>query len=407
MGRATLLVSLLLVAQGGEGLAQGGGGAAQAGGSPAEEHLVVAAERLLDPAAGRYLERAVIYIDGERITRVTTGEAPDAAWGTVLSVSTLLPGLIDAHTHLGWSGAPGDDAARATVEAGFTTVRNLGADGDGSVKLSTNAIAPRVLRSGPGLGPKDGICHQTFGDGAVVGGPDDAREKVRAQIAAGGVDWIKVCAGGGVVSSLQDIGAVELDPATLDAIVSEAHAKGLKVAAHAQSPAAIRNAVMAGVDSIEHGGDIDPNTALLMKERNVPLVPTLARLSARLEAAKAQGAAQAVLDRVDANRQRILGNVRQAVAAGVTIVNGSDATVLPHGRNGEELRALVDAGLTPLEAIRAATTRAAVLLGRTDLGCAAAGCAADLVAVDGDPLADIGALLHPRVVIVRGKRVKS
>jgi imidazolonepropionase-like amidohydrolase len=220
------------------------------------------------------------------------------------------------------------------------------------------------------------------------------------------VDLIKVCAGGGIVASPRDTESVELDSETLGAIVAEAHAHGLRVAAHAQGPKAIRNAVLAGVDSIEHGGGIDRDTALLMRDRGVVLVPTLARLAARLEAAKAQNAASDAVARIEANNQRIFANVREAVAAGVSIVNGSDATVLPHGRNGEELQALVAVGLTPLEAIRAATTRAAILLGRHDIGCIAAGCSADLVAVDGDPLADLKTLLQPRVVIGRGRVVE-
>lgn len=374
--------------------------------SASDERLVVAAQRMLDPVAGRYVERAVVYVDGDRIKKVTTGRPPRKSFGPVVSVPTLLPGLIDAHTHLAWAGAPGDDAARATVRAGFTTVRNLGSNGPEDLKLRASAVTPRILLSGPGLGPKDGICHQTFGDGAVVNGPEDARARVRAQIAERRVDLIKVCAGGGIVASPRDTESVELDSETLGAIVAEAHAHGLRVAAHAQGPKAIRNAVLAGVDSIEHGGGIDRDTALLMRDRGVVLVPTLARLAARLEAAKAQNAASDAVARIEANNQRIFANVREAVAAGVSIVNGSDATVLPHGRNGEELQALVAVGLTPLEAIRAATTRAAILLGRHDIGCIAAGCSADLVAVDGDPLADLKTLLQPRVVIGRGRVVE-
>ncbi len=374
--------------------------------SAREDRLVVAAQRMLDPGAGGYVEQAVVYIEGDRIKSVTTARPPKRSYGPVVSVSTLLPGLIDAHTHLAWAGAPGDEAARATLRAGFTTVLNLGSSGDEDLLLRGAAGAPRVLLSGPGLGPKDGVCHQTFGDGAVVDGPEDARAKVRAQIEGRGADVIKVCAGGGVVASPADIEGLEVDPETLAAIVAEAHTRGVKVAAHAQGPAAIRNAALAGVDSIEHGGNIDRETALLMRDRNVVLVPTLARLAARAEAAKAQGASPDVLERIEANRRRILANMREAVAAGVTIVAGSDATVLPHGRNGEELEALVGIGLTPLEAIRAATSRAAVLLGRPDLGCVAPGCAADLVAVDGDPLADVSILLRPRVVIARGKIVR-
>jgi imidazolonepropionase-like amidohydrolase len=373
--------------------------------SASPDRIAIRARRLLDPAAGRYIADAVVYLDGDRITRVTSGGAVARGY-RVIEVETLLPGLIDAHTHLAWAGAPGDDPARATLRAGFTTVRNLGSNGTEDQQLRALADAPRVFLSGPGLGPKGGVFHQTFGDGAIVERADDGAEKVRAQIRDLHVDLIKVCAGGGVVASPRDADATELDAETLAAIVSEAHSWGLKVAAHAQGANAIRNAVNAGVDSIEHGGGIDRETAVLMRERQIALVPTLARLTSRLEAAKAQGAAADVIERIEANRERILTNIRAAIAAGVTIVNGSDATVLPHGRNAEELQALVSVGLTPLEAIRAATTRAAALIGRKDLGCVTAGCAADLVAVDGDPLADVGALLKPRTVIARGRIVQ-
>jgi imidazolonepropionase-like amidohydrolase len=342
------------------------------------DRLVIAADRMLDVDAGRYVENAVVTIEGDRIVSVRTGAAPDGA----IRVQTLLPGLIDAHVHLVWAGAPGDDAARATVNAGFTTVRNLGS----SLHEPTRFDAPRVVFSGPGLGPENGICHQTFG--AFVTDAEDARAKVRAQVQDLGATWIKVCAGGGVVGTANDAETIELTPELLAAIVEEAHKLKVKVAAHAQGPVAIRNAVLAGVDSIEHGGLIDRETALLMRERNVALVPTLARLEAR--------------PRIKATT---FANVSEAVKAGVPIVLGTDATVLPHGRNAEELKALVEVGLTPLEAIRAATTRAAALLGIDDIGRIKPGASADLVGLHGDPLNDVTAFREPTLVVARGKVV--
>jgi imidazolonepropionase-like amidohydrolase len=179
-----------------------------------------------------------------------------------------------------------------------------------------------------------------------------------------------------------------MDAETLRAVVEEARALNVKVAAHAQGPQAIRNAVLAGVDSIEHGGLIDRETAELMRERKVVLVPTLARLEARPNA-----------------KPRTFANVAEAVRAGVPIVLGTDATVLPHGQNANEFNALIEVGLTPLEAIRAATTRASALLGMRDIGRIERGAFADLVAVDGDPLTDVNALKQPRLVVARGKVV--
>lgn len=342
------------------------------------DQLVIAADRMLDVDAGRYVENAIVTIEGDRIVDVRTGLAPAGA----MHVPTLLPGLIDAHVHLVWTGAPGDDAARATVAAGFTTVRNLGSSAHEPIRFD----APRVVFSGQGLGPKDGICHKTFG--TFVTDANDAREKVRAQVRELGATWIKVCAGGGVVGTPNDAESVELSPEVLAAIVEEAHALKVKVAAHAQGPLAIRNAVLAGVDSIEHGGLIDRETALLMRERNVTLVPTLARLEPRPNL-----------------KTRTSANVAEAVKVGVPIVLGTDATVLPHGQNAKELQALVEVGLTPLEAIRAATTRAAALLGISDIGRIQRGASADLVGLNGDPLNDVGALREPVLVVARGKVV--
>ncbi len=344
------------------------------------DRLVIAADRMLDVQSGRYLENAIVTIDGDRIVSVKTGRAPNGA----IHVPTLLPGLIDAHVHLVWSGAAGDEAARATVEAGFTTVRNLGSNAAQPIRFA----APRVVFSGPGLGPRDGICHKTFGDAAIVTGPDDAREKVRAQVRELGATWIKVCAGGGVVGGPADADSIETDPATLAAIVSDARVLKVRVAAHAQGPRAIRNAVEAGVDSIEHGGLIDPETAKLMRERNVVLVPTLARLASRPNA-----------------KTRTYANIAAAVRAGVPIVLGTDATVLPHGQNAAELEALVEVGLSPLEAIRSATTHASRLLRIREIGRIEPGGSADLVAVNGDPLADITTLRSPVLVVSRGKVV--
>jgi imidazolonepropionase-like amidohydrolase len=346
--------------------------------------LVIAAERMLDVDAGAYDSGVVVYVAGDRIERIEHGEAPADA----IRVNTLLPGLIDAHVHLAWSGVSGAVAAKKTLAAGFTTVRNLGSDSDADRKLQEqiergDVAGPRMLISGPGLGGPGGTCPRTFGDAGEVASVEEARMKVRSQVRERGAQLIKICTGGGVVALNDDAQTVELSPQILHALVDEARALGVKVAAHAQGPSAIMNAVEAGVSSIEHGGLIDAETAALMRERNVVLVPTLARLGGV--------------------RPDLIEHARLAVKARVPIVLGSDATVMPHGDNAKELLALVDIGLSPIEAVRAATTRAAALLGLSNVGVIRAGAAADLIAVDGDPLMDVGLLARPSLVVARGK----
>lgn len=357
--------------------------------APPSDSLVVVADRMLDVESGAYVPNVVVVIADGRIERIDrSNDGPWRGATSPIRVGTLLPGLIDAHTHLAWSNAPGTVAAQRTVEAGFTTVRNLGSDSDADLalrdKIESGAIVgPRMVLSGPGLGPPNGICPQTFGPAGAVTSPAEARAKVRAQVRERKTAVIKVCTGGGVVVGKDDADAVELDRETLRAIVEEAHANGVPVAAHAQGTQAIRNAVEAGVDSIEHGGLIDESLASLMRQKHVAFVPTLARLGGK--------------------RPDLMEHARAAIRAGVPVVMGSDATVLPHGRNAEELAALVEAGLSPLEAIRAATTRAAALLRLQKVGVIKEGYAADLIAVDGDPLADIHALTRPTLVIARGR----
>lgn len=342
---------------------------------------------MLDVERGTYIPNVVVHIAQGRIQRIEKGGKASPA---ALHVGTLLPGLIDAHTHLAWSSAPGTVAARRTVEAGFTTVRNLGSDSDNDLALRDRIErgeipGPRMVLSGPGLGTPGGICPQTFGPAGEVSTPDEARARVRKQVKERKVAVIKVCTGGGVVAGEGDAETVELNGDTLRAVVEEAHALGVPVAAHAQGPKAIRNAIEAGVDSIEHGSLIDAELGALMRRKHIVLVPTLARLGGK--------------------RPELMEHARAAIQAGAPVVLGSDATVLPHGHNAEELQALVEVGLTPIEAIRAATTRAAALLRLKDVGAIRKGFAADLVAVDGDPLQDVGVLKHPTMVVARGKIV--
>jgi imidazolonepropionase-like amidohydrolase len=284
----------------------------------------------------------------------------------------LIPGLIDTHVHLAWDGAQNEDAARLTLLAGFTTVRNPGASGNADVVLR-NAIeegrvyGPRMLIARTGIGSPGGVCAATFRE-AGVATPDEARQRVRKLIGEG-ADFIKICTGGGVVGRPADATATEMSQETIDAIVDEAHRAGRRVAAHAQGADAIRAAVNAGADSIEHGGLIDDDTARLMASKRVPLVPTLARLqNAKI-------------------REDTLARVRRARELGVPIVFGTDGGVLPHGENAREFASLLAIGMTPLEAIRAATIDAARLLGwEQRVGSIEPGFEADLVIVSSDVL---------------------
>jgi imidazolonepropionase-like amidohydrolase len=343
---------------------------------------------MLDVRSGMIVENKAVIIRDGKITAVE-----DAAFVLRLAAkkrvtlpdsATLLPGFIDAHTHLAWSGGQNEEAARATLMAGFTTVRNPGATGDADLALriaiqQDRVPGPRMLIARAGIGAKGGICESTFGKPGVDS-PDEARMRVQ-QLVAKGADFIKICTGGGVVGPSADSATTELSPAIIRAIVIEAHRLGRKVAAHAQGSEAIRNAATAGVDSIEHGGLIDEEAARLLAERRIPLVPTLARLSQNPKL-----------------YEETIARIRRARELGVTIVLGTDGTVLPHGENSREFDALTAVGLTPIEAIRAATIDTAQLLGREHrIGSIEPGFEADLVGVTSLSPVDV------KLVIARGR----
>ena len=385
---------------------------------PAEPpSTLVRGARLLDVASGRVVENAVVLVRGDRIE--VAGHAarvavPPGARILELPGATILPGLIDAHVHLAWGSAsnkedplPGAAEARATLFAGFTTVRNLGSTGRADLALR-DAIAagslpgPRMLAAGAPLGIPGGVCDSVFaGEGAARGAA--AVAKVRENVRAG-ADVVKLCAGGGVLLSAADAEAVEYGEVEIRAIVQEAHRLRRKVAAHAQGAAAIANAVRAGVDSIEHGSLVDEETAHRMRREKIYLVPTLYRLDWLIENALAQGKPASAVDPLREARALATEHVRRAIRSGVPIALGSDATVIPHGLNAREFAALVRAGMSSLEAIRSGTTRAADLLGLADrIGTLEPGRLADVVAIEGNPLEDIAALERVRFVMKEGR----
>jgi imidazolonepropionase-like amidohydrolase len=356
--------------------------------------LVIVAPRMLDVRSGNIVpNRAIIVRDGKiaSIEPASHAKRYDAKERfTLPKNTTLLPGLIDAHVHLAWDGAQNEDGARLTLMAGFTTVRNPGASGNADVALRDAIEAgrvpgPRMLIARTGIGSPGGVCEATFGELGVAT-PDAARERVRKLIGEG-ADFFKICTGGGVIGRPVDAEKTEMSQETIDAIVDEAHRAGRRVAAHAQGAAAIRAAVNGGVDSIEHGGLIDDDTAKLMAAKHVPLVPTLARITnAKL-------------------RDDTIARVRRARELGVPIVFGTDGGVLPHGQNAKEFDALQAIGLTHIQAIRAATIDAARRLGwETRVGTIAPGLAADFVIISDDfP----GEALHVSAVIARGVVVRN
>jgi imidazolonepropionase-like amidohydrolase len=388
---------------------------------------VVRAARWLDVGAGQIRTPAIIVVQGGKIASLG-GEVPAGAQVIELGDVTVLPGLMDAHTHLTYDiegdwvtravrELPADAAlrgarnARRTLEAGFTTVRDVGAPGFADVSLmkaidSGMIPGPRILGAGNALGITGGHCDETgWAPGILEHGPEEgivdgvgaALRAVRYQLKHG-AKVIKICATAGVLSFDATVGAQQFSDEEMKVVVDEAKRHGVKVAAHAHGSEGILAAVKAGVSSIEHGSMLTDEIIKEMKTRGTYLVPTAYLLTAMpLDALPPPLAAKA--------RQVIplaKESHRQAVKAGVKIAFGTDAAVYPHGLNAREFAVYVDYGMSPIEAIRTATTAAADLLGTTDRGVIAAGKLADLVAVPGDPLKDITAMEQVSFVMKGG-----
>jgi imidazolonepropionase-like amidohydrolase len=400
----------------------------------APQRVVVVPGRILDVKTGKYLTGVGIVIEGDKI--VSVGAAAGVAGRAInLPNLTVLPGLIDAHTHitgdpfhfgyqeLGISSARstlyGAKYAKITLEAGFTTIRNVGAGDyvDVALRDAINAgdvPGPRMLVSGPPLSITGGHCddnllpyeYHHFAEGVADGVPA-VQHKVRETIKYG-ADLIKVCATGGVLSKGDDPQASAFTQDELKAIVADAHRLGRKVAAHAHGAQGIAWAAEAGVDSIEHGSYIDDAAIAAMKQHGTYLVPTLYLqewISQNFSKIGMPEFYRAKMEQVIAVADK---NIAKAFAGGVKVALGTDAAVYPHGLNGHEFNAMVKLGLTPLQAIQAGTINAADLLGWSDrVGAIEPGKFADFVAVEGDPLQDVTTLERVKWVMKGGQVVKD
>jgi len=399
---------------------------------------VIRAGKLLDVRSGKTLTDQAIVIEGDKIASV--GAAADVKTSASdkmidLRNATLVPGLIDSHTHitadpkdqgyeaLGIS-APrealkGAHNARITLEAGFTTIRNVGAGAYTDVALR-DAInegdlpGPRMRVSGPPLGITGGHCDDNllapeFHNSAegVADGIAGVQHKVRENIKYG-VDLIKICATGGVLSHGDDPQASQYTLEEMKAIVADAHRLGRKVAAHAHGAQGILWASEAGVDSIEHGSYIDDAAISEMKKNGTYLVPTLYLADWFLENAERIHVPAEMIAKGRVVMPIARKNIAHAFASGVKVAFGTDSAVYPHGLNAHEFAVMVKLGLTPLQAIQSATINAADLLGWADKeGAIEAGKWADIIAVDGDPLQDVTTLERVKFVMKGGEVVKN
>jgi imidazolonepropionase-like amidohydrolase len=398
--------------------------------------VAVKAAHLIDGKSDRVLSPAVVLIEDGRIVEVGTSLAiPKDAQVLDLGAATLLPGLIDAHVHLtsvpensgyrelGVSLARetlyGATNAGRTLLAGFTSARNVGAGGFSDVALREAIDAgelpgPRLLVSGPALGITGGHCDENllapkfhFKDEGVADGPWEARTKAR-EVIKYGADLVKVCASGGVLSKGDQPGAPQYSLEEMRAIVEEAHRAGRKVAAHAHGTQSIKEAIRAGVDSIEHASLIDDEGLKLAKEHGTFLVMDIYNDDFILEEGLKNGMLPESIEKEKALGQLQRDSFARAVKAGVRMAFGTDAGVYPHGNNARQFAVMVRYGMTPMQAIRAATLDAAELLGwKAKVGSIEPGKLADLIAVRGDPLADIRSLQDVGFVMKGGTVVKN
>jgi len=399
--------------------------------------LAIRAGRLIDTKNGSVVNNAVILIEGEKITAVGEGLSIPAGVEVIdLSNKTVLPGLIDCHTHITFQPgnyyedlfrkSPIDYAvmahvyARRTLEAGFTTIRDVGASEfiDVSLRNAINrgdVVGPRMqvatltVGATGGHGDLNGFSPylRLGGFSSIADGIDEIRKLIRFEI-KNGADLIKVLATAGVLSEEESVGAPQYSQEELNAIVEEARMWGRRVAAHAHGAEGIKRAIRAGVASVEHGSLLDDEGIRLMKERGTYLVADIYNDDYIIAEFSRLGYPEKVIE-----KERLVGrtqreNFQKAVRAGVKIAYGTDAGVYPHGWNGKQFVHMVKWGMTPMQAIQAATVNAADLLGWNGrVGVLTPGAYADIIAVDGDPLKDVSEFERVKFVMKGGVVHKS
>jgi imidazolonepropionase-like amidohydrolase len=399
--------------------------------------VAVSADRALDVVTGRYIEHPVVVITDGRIAAVLSGGVtllPPGAERVDLPGVTLLPGLIDMHVHLtssplfsGYNYLQFTDSfwpilatqhAKATLEAGFTTVRNVGSSNYEDVGLR-QAIdggfipGPRMITAGYAIGSTGGHCDSTFfppsmkqTDPSVIDSADEGRRMVR-EMHKYGATVIKICATGGVFSHGDTPGAQQLTVEEIRAMVDEAHRTGLKVAAHAHGAEGIKAAILGGVDTIEHASLVDDEGIKLALQHGSYFGMDIYNT----DYTQAEGARNGVLPE-NLKKDRDIGeiqreNFRKSLKAGVKQIFSTDAGIYPHGLNARQFAVQVRYGATPLQAIQTATLNASQALGGDwthDVGQVAVGRFGDLVGVKGDPLSDVTVLEHP-VFVMKGGEV--
>jgi imidazolonepropionase-like amidohydrolase len=427
--RCVLVFSLILAAL---------AGMVNSASAQSPKRTVIRAGHVLDVRTGELRANQAIVIEGDKVAKIAPSKEVAAAPGDTtidLPDATLLPGLIDMHTHLtfdlnslGYTGLGistarealhGARNAKRTLEAGFTTVRNLGAFDYSDIALRDaindgDVIGPRIVASGPALGITGGHCDENllppafhFQAGGVADGIEAVQHKVR-EVIKYGADVIKICATGGVLSKGDDPNASQYTLEEMKAIVADAHRLGRKVAAHAHGAEGVRWASEAGVDSIEHGHLMDDVAIATLKKNGTYLVPTLflgEYMEKNMDRSDIPEYSKQKMRDVAAAMQK---NVKKAFDAGVKVAFGTDAAVYPHGLNAGEFHVYVKLGMTPLTAIQTATINASDLLGpKFQVGSLEPGKFADVIAVDGDPTKDVTILEHVKFVMKGGSVYKN